>query len=394
MTAPSVSPRTLLVFVPGIMGSRLSFPSINNLYWDPDSYWRMLDWYAANAKTEMGWIDYTTPAKVMSDDNDGELSPDEVARGWGGVYWDGYGRFLRWLDGLHLPGATPIHCVGYDWRQTNYASAADLIPAVDLLLQANAVQQLIFLTHSMGGLVVRSALQQNVALVNKTRAVIHVAQPVAGAVAFYRRFYTGALAKEDGGSAFATILGNDPDKYTAIVSGVRGAFELLPNDWYVAGWRGTVDAGGAHTPWMGSAFPLYRDPTIPPGLPDSTITTGVRTRVLTRVQEAETFHSQLQLFMHANTYSIAGNGARTDTQVFFDVTRPNSKGWVEMIRPAEGDETVPERSAARLFQISKRPPFHPSNRQYEVSSPRLTHSKIYLDSTVQDLVKDILSHTI
>jgi hypothetical protein len=152
-------------------------------------------------------------------------------------------------------------------------------------------------------------------------------------VAFYRRFYTGALAKEDGGGGFARILGNDPDKYTAIVSGVRGAFELLPTDAYVSGWRGTVNSSGPHTPWLGPAFPLYRDPAIPPGLPDSSITTGVRTRVLTRVQEAEAFYTQLQLFMHPNTYSIVGNGVKTDTQVFFDVTRPGSRDWIEMIRP-------------------------------------------------------------
>ncbi len=372
------------------MGSRLFFPSINK-YWDPDSTVRMLAWFAADPKKEMGWIEYSTPAKVMSEN--GKVTEDERIRGWGGVYWDGYGAFLRWLDALRLPGATPVHCVGYDWRQTNYASAADLIPAVDILLQSNAVDQLIFMTHSMGGLVVRSALQQSPALAGKTKAVIHVAQPVAGAVAFYRRFYTGALAKEDGGGGFATILGNDPDKYTAIVSGVKGAFELIPSDAYGKSWRGTVDETGAHTHWTKPAFTLYRDSSIPPGLPDSSIASGVRTRVLARVQEAEAFHQRLQLSMHSNTYSIVGTGKPTDTEVYFDVSIPRKKNWVEKIRPAEGDETVPARSAARLFAVSKSPPYAKGTRQYEVTTSR-GHAEIYLETTVQGLVKQILADTI
>ncbi len=54
-----------IVFVPGVMGSRLHFSACNE-NWDPDHATRMVHWIFASAETKRTQLRWTTPAQVMT----------------------------------------------------------------------------------------------------------------------------------------------------------------------------------------------------------------------------------------------------------------------------------------------------------------------------------------
>jgi Lecithin:cholesterol acyltransferase len=399
--------KVLIVFVPGIMGSRLYIPSYST-YWDPDSKRRMVLWASASVDRKMEWLDMQSPADVVRRNN--HLRPNEIGRGWGGVWWKGYGGLLRYLSGLTFSHATcQVCCVGYDWRQSNCDSGKYLLAEVDQYIQQEHADEIVLITHSMGGLVVRSALKESSKLESMARAVIHLAQPVQGAVVFYRRFFTGANKRLDGGFCFARILGDTSAKFTAIVSGVLGAFELLPTrDYTQTGGQGWVfyNSGGSTQQWPGAAsatqtssinvYDWYRGSMIPPGLPDSNFASNLQSTLRNQVSEAEAFHhSWLGNYKHPNTWAIYSTAETTDTAIIFDLMAgsPSNDYGTNPQRPPLGDQTVPEFSAGALFPGQRRsPPLDPtsSDRQYQVNA--VSHIDICLDGTVQSLLGDILVH--
>jgi pimeloyl-ACP methyl ester carboxylesterase len=386
----SPSKKVLLVFVPGIMASRLELPRFPDVYWDPDSNSRMIKWVTASVPTEMAWIDHENPATVLSQNTNTRLSAVEIARGWGGIYWGGYGNFLRLIATTQFKADCPVYCFGYDWRQSNYENANQLFKMVEQAWENEKPEKVIFITHSMGGIVARSTLLRFPILADKALCVIHVAQPVSGSVAFYRRFFTGAISSIDGGRFFARVLGNTSAKFTAIVSGIPGAFELLPSNHYKTNWMGEITNSGVNY-WKGDVYKLYRNVQIPPGLPDSSFGPNIKQRVLKQAADADVFHSWLKLFKHSNTYSVVGNGIPTDTEVFFDTQNQNSPNWVQPSRPADGDETVPSLSAAALFPLVRNlPPFNPKIEQYELRGVK--HADAFNNMHVQQLVTAMIDH--
>src|SRR5262249_46478477 len=131
-------------------------------------------------------------------------------------------------------------------------------------------QQVIIVTHSMGGLVTRAGLVQNSGAISSIRGVVHCAQPADGAVVAYRRFFTGATSKFDGTDVPArvleSILGNTPDEYAALLSELPGPMQLMPNHLFHLKQH-------APKPWLktspqvdlANVFEVYLQPT-PPGI--------------------------------------------------------------------------------------------------------------------------------
>lgn len=192
-----------IIFVPGVMGSRLHFTHSGE-YWDPDNISRMLHWVCIDAEKEMWELEFAAPAEVMveQDGNDDivVLSENEKRRGWAGVAWSSYGDFLRWLGKFDFsPAVCPVYCVGYDWRQGNQKSGNYLAARIPKILDDAKAEKAILLTHSMGGLVARSAMNGNPVLEKQVLGVVHTVQPVAGAVVLYRRLFTGMIGGLDGG---------------------------------------------------------------------------------------------------------------------------------------------------------------------------------------------------
>ena len=74
--------RPPIVFLPGVMGSRLYFPD-SDKFWDPDSTWRMLRWAplwpVRSNDDNRRELHAKEPAGVVIDPRDDDVDPDGVA---------------------------------------------------------------------------------------------------------------------------------------------------------------------------------------------------------------------------------------------------------------------------------------------------------------------------
>jgi pimeloyl-ACP methyl ester carboxylesterase len=416
-----IAPNTLntrrvpIVFVPGVMGSRL-YLSESNTYWDPDSTWRMKGWLTYPTSSTMEWMDFRQPGTVMTEQDKTYVSDSEKGRGWEGVVGSFYAAFLRQLDNTSFaPNTCRVYAVGYDWRQTNRRSGKYFAAQLDKILAAEKAEQAIVLTHSMGGLVTRSGMKDSCA--GKVLGIVHVVQPVLGAVTFYRRLFTGTVGSTDGGWALATVLGDTGPQFTAIVSGLPGPVELMPNAKYRAAgganWLNYIDDSGAQQSWTANAYDCYLSSVCPPGVPDSDVATGVLANLHARIAAARDFHSNfLQNYKLPNkTYSIYGTALGTDTSILFNPAKqpppqthygrggiayklpaPWPNHGAHMQRTATGDGTVPPTSASALFpDQTTATAFDPKNttqRQYIVNG--MEHGAAYQNSTAQQMILGII----
>jgi hypothetical protein len=396
-----------IIFVPGVMGSRLHFPNVNE-DWDPDSSWAMFHWVrisAEKARQEMG---FRAPATVMTS-NSG-LSAAETQHGYAGVASGFYVDFLRHLVGLTTLCATcPVYAVGYDWRQSNKDSGNALDTQITAILAQETAENFILISHSMGGIVSRSCLQSS-GNAGKLSGVIHVVQPATGAAVFYRRMYTGAIKSIDGGQALSWIQGTNARDFATVLSGLRGPCELIPNnnyrdtgavDWL---WDDRVTPA---TAWNGPMFPWYLSATEPPNVWWSVA--GVLTKVTptplvdlrARMSESDTFHAGLGLWKHANTWAIYSTGLTTDMAVRFSTATAGGvvlggAASVQMQRRAEGDGTVPGSSASALFSAAETSTdvtgheliMDRSKKQVQVSG--VDHAAAFASNDVRNIIEQML----
>lgn len=370
-----------IVLLPGIMGSRLYFPN-SDRHWDPDSTLRMLWWvpvpFVNSSESLARALHRDEPAVVLDEEPDG-LTPGEQGHGWGGVASDFYLPFLRDLHRRVSVGNPPaqVHALGYDWRQDILSLGRDVRDRLLVLLARERADRLILVTHSMGGLVVRSALKQFPELAERVAGVIHVCQPTLGAVVMYRRFFTGAVLGLDGGLGdlpFLWILGDDPAAYALNVCGLPGAMQLLPTPAY------------EHPPgqrWLPFTQPpnlldLYGFASRPPGLTAMEGSEYVRENLAARYTEVRAYHATIGRFRHPNTWVVFGTGLETDVAV------GHENGAVFPVRFATGDGTVPVRSAAALFDGEQVEP----DRLRPVT--RLEHGSAMLHPRVQENVAEIV----
>lgn len=277
MTVDSPVP-TPIVFVPGVMGSRLQ---LGNEAWDPDSVPNMLGWAARDPTSAAALLDVSqTAATVMSEPIKWEDRLAEIwttvdpgqhkdfygkKRGWSGAAKDFYHEILVGLEVYFnsypfVPGAHPVYAFGYDWRSSNARSGKDLAARIDAILKDHpGATKVVLVTHSMGGLVARHAVHPEGGRAEaKVKGVVHVVQPVHGAVQAYRRFVEGVAADRKGlfdveGRVMAGILGGSWWGYTLLMSGTEGPLQLLPNQVY-GGWL--VDADGVPVP-QGNVYEVY-----------------------------------------------------------------------------------------------------------------------------------------
>jgi len=209
-------------------------------------------------------------------------------RGWGTVHWDGYWKLLKFLEhnlngqppfdqsniqtrrwrletligsGGHYgfnPGVIPteaevekavgnrfpVHAMGYNWTQSNLHSAEDILDKIKKCIQGYrargySCEQVILVTHSMGGLVARVASQLDSG--GRILGVVHGVMPATGAPDAYRNMVAGVEHEilwvfEDLRSAFASIAGKTAAETTAVMANAPGALELLPSHLYPPGW--------------------------------------------------------------------------------------------------------------------------------------------------------------
>ena len=395
---------TPIIFVPGVMGSRLEFKSKNR--WDPDAAWEMKHWLWASAdkqREEMRcatFRDTTYNAVMVENGNYSEadgLVNEDIQRGWGGVSFKYHGKFLT--DGkksYYSENTNPLYASGYDWRDSNSKSGYYLEKKITAVLDAHKVKKCIIVTHSMGGLVTRASFRQKPELMSKVLTTVHLCQPVIGTPVAYRRFFTGVTAVYDGGASaaiFGLAVGNTGDKFSKVISVMDGPLQLLPADGYPnvkdAPWLRYVSLEQKKNNqigyWNRSIYANYVDTVQPPGPIDGTaagLMLKVRVEMYNRIVRAKALHDALRvngkLFLHPLTFSIYSRGLTTDAIVEFEQVYENwyspkrldvSRYWVggngyalalnDWQRPKDGgDGTVAEQSAAALYpdQINILPP--------------------------------------
>lgn len=344
-----------IVFVPGVMGSRITFTAIEES-WDPDSIWAMLHWLRIGSQRKRDEMHSSTPAEVMTT---GDRSEDELRRGYAGMANDFYVPFLRWLEGqsFKLGVRTPVYAVGYDWRQSNKDSGAYLRREVERILAAEGASQLVLISHSMGGMVTRSAMKDGLA--GKVLGAVHIFQPVDGAVVLYRRFFTGMTRNPDG-LALGIILGNTPAKFATISSGMPGPLQLLPTNNYRdtggAPWL-QYKAGGLAASWSGDVYELYTGAASPPALmdfasPPAGVTAAAAADLRSNVLAARVYHAALDRYQHPKTRTVHSTAKDTDMAILFDPPTqppPQRRKVFSLFGPSEQDVPVewPNRGAQR-----------------------------------------------
>ena len=226
-----------VIFVPGIMGSKLKDPE-NAPVWNPDDLSFMSGTYMwANPKERYDLLIKYKPSLLNEITEKHANYPKAEERGWGGVAWSLYGDLLTsiqdWTTPLKVLLDLPVYAFGYNWLESNRVSGERLREFIRTI----QAEKVILVTHSMGGLVTRWALGGKDAgdVAGKVLGVIHGAQPVHGAPVAYRRMIAGQ--EFDGffdvlGMLGAKVFGKDGPSITAIFPHAESALELLPSQHY------------------------------------------------------------------------------------------------------------------------------------------------------------------
>lgn len=272
-----------IIFVPGIMGSRLRRRSDKAKIWDPDDIKFMVKRFgwvsvkAAERKDLLIGSEFSTSYAEV-DNHDGEHNqkfadkhdPTRDKRGWGGVMWGSYGGLLKnlqkhsWPSPLNACFEFPVHAFGYNWSASNRDAGMALKRYIDKTIEdyqrgtyspdgrKRECSQVILVTHSMGGLVARSACVLHEAKGN-VLGVVHGVQPATGSPAAYWRMKAGFERPRGGpnrqlwdwlrnplkmakytllGHISAVILGTNGEEVTSLLGNSPGGLELLPTKDY------------------------------------------------------------------------------------------------------------------------------------------------------------------
>ena len=379
-----------IIFIPGIMGSRLGTHS--GKIWDPDSGWFMFTTYGRR-KTNAQWkkahligtefkqeylqvmnLD-STHNKIFAD----EADSSREQRGWGGVSWSSYGAFLKalqnreWDQTVNLFYEFPVHAFGYNWTASNGLAGEHLTAYINRVIKdycdaGRKCGKVLLVTHSMGGLVARSACLLHGAK-EKVLGVIHGVQPSNGSPTAYWRMkggferphsipdidlfqwfrnpvkmfnhQKGKLLNNIKGPISAWVLGTDGEEVTALLGNMPGGLQLLPNKQYVNNtgggrWLELLDNDGNK-----AAFPIadpykeiYRQENVYYRLVNPEwLSPGTKQGIslnddlgswdlyLGYLAEAEHFHdalANLNETVHPQTYQFYSSGIASPDRVVFN----------------------------------------------------------------------------
>jgi pimeloyl-ACP methyl ester carboxylesterase len=359
-----------VVFVPGVMGTRLEFKSDGG-HWDPDSEIALASWSTDLSRTV--YLRFRSNTAVILGES--SLLFD---RGFAQIVQRVYGKFLDFLAAAMTTPFCPVHAVGYDWTQSNAVSAARLDDEVQRICKMWGAKKVVIVTHSMGGIVARAACLRP-GFKDRVAGIIHTVQPALGASLTYRQFLTGSTGGA-GASLFSlpgikaklmdNLIGNEWWKYMANIAVLRGPAELMPPGNYqlsatdpqwllhshgnhVTGARTAVpvDVARSYAVYMAGPpfiFPnvvfLY-DPVV--GFSESEWE-QVRDDLFATLLDAFLFHTHLGVTCHPNTSVLASiqNGA-TESGVH-GTDFPTAPFFSHSTMATPGDDTVPVFSATAI----------------------------------------------
>lgn len=373
-----------IVFVPGIMGSRLRLAGTDskgqtgsrpNLRWD----------------TEIGWLLSNLLFKDAAQRKSlviGEaFDPDYLEADLESPVKNGFSSVIRKYDKLlnalmaedwkvlNKLFVFSVHAYGYNWTGDAGSAGEKLAARITEIKQeardaVGRCEGVILVTHSMGGLVARAACSLHGAE-GDVLGIVHGVQPAWGTPAAYWRIKAGF---EGGGpEAWVTsvILGGDGRRTTVILGNSIGGLELLPNKRYVLNDQTTKlwltakqpdggdliepqpktgdpyndiyriaaetenpETGNPSTnPWWGLIDPaLLRPGENAPADDDNAIDAVIGEAVppawfsyLGLLAQAEAFHDSLGTYTHPNTRYLWGTGHKTAETIKFRA----ESNWVQ-----------------------------------------------------------------
>lgn len=275
-----------IVFVPGIMGSRLQRKGaltddeiqagLPRKRWDPGSALWMLLYY-------VGAPGYYRKLMLIGDRFSSDylevIHDKPPTDGFEGIMDDYHEKFLtpvlrdmnRWGP-LTRYFDLPVYACGYNWTdKVENAGKAIAQRIKDIITEAKGItgicEKVIVVTHSMGGLVARWASEMEGASVD-ILGMIHGVQPVTGSGAAYWRMKAGF---EDASNIKdvigASVLGNSGDTVTPVLGNMPGGLSLLPNKLHQtdAGgqrWLKLTDPGQKDKPESDPYSEIYRVPAV------------------------------------------------------------------------------------------------------------------------------------
>lgn len=378
-----------IIFVPGIMGSRLRQAGGKKKVWDPDDQLFMLwnylmaspadrkkalvgDKFSASYLEAYGYkVPDSDHAKSYFKNFPGAEQAQD--RGWAGVMWGVYGDVLKrmaegacWLPTVTACFDLPVYAFGFNWTDDVVNSGKQLKQYIDHVIdQHSGAKHVILVSHSMGGLVTRSACKLHGAE-SKVLGVVHGVQPATGAPVAYWQMKGGIQRAPPGtpifksimSSLMARVLGSSGKEVTALLGNIPGGLSLLPNKQFNDGkaWLKFLDREGKEQtkeslPQKGNPFDeIYRkkgvywalidpalldpgakkksksdDPMAADTTDDSTPWDGFEAVL----KLAEKFHDKLKAQQHAETHNMWGIGKDYPTS---DVVEYKSAphGWREV----------------------------------------------------------------
>lgn len=234
----------------------------------------------------------------------------------------------------------PVHAMGYNWLKSNRVSGVDIANRVSCLIedyqrQGFKCERVIFITHSMGGLVARAAIHPEIGKIgDKVLGVVHGVMPAIGAGAAYKRMRCGvettwySLPAHIG----AAILGSNGEDVTAVLASAPGALQLLPSRRYGNHWlefrknEDLIKSWPEKCPYeeiykvRGKWYSLFREEWInPAGLK----TAGI-SQTLRHLDKAKKFHEDIEDTYHEHSYAHYGA----------DIDR---KAWHKVVWRADAD---------------------------------------------------------
>ncbi|MBR9981428.1 MAG: alpha/beta fold hydrolase, partial [Desulfatitalea sp.] len=247
-----------IIFVPGIMGSRLVITENQDKAWDPDALGFMGYRYGVRGTPEKRKSILVGQSVHISDhltvDNNNKKAPsDKAAFDWGSVAWRFYKGILnaisshQWPFPLNICFKFPVYAFGYNWTDSNHASGRKLAEYIETVIATHTwttCRRVILVTHSMGGLVARAACKLHGAE-SRVVGIVHGTQPTTGSPAAYQRMKQGfrdlhrtawdwliSPLESIKNKVGERVLGPNGQSVTIVMANMPGGLELLPNQLY------------------------------------------------------------------------------------------------------------------------------------------------------------------
>lgn len=243
----------------------------------------------------------------------------------------------------------PVYAAGYNWLASNDDAAKHLKARIAQIIKENdggsfRCEQVLLVTHSMGGLVARACAQLP-AMEEKIAGIVHGVMPTVGAAVAYRRCKIG-MRDEDFGAGL--VIGSTGREVTAVFAQAPGALQLLPSQRYRSDWLRVQSPNGQ----IAESWPVVGESGNDPyesiykrrdrwwGLVNEAWLSPLEGQPIdwsefsNNVNKAKVFHAELVGKYHSNTYSFYG--ADPKQKSFEKVTWKIAQGLApDRVRPPQ-----------------------------------------------------------